>query len=345
MHLIEGDQVGFEVILSHSDVRVQWCINGEQLENSEFITISESGMKHTLDISSISRSQEGKLELIAGRAKTDCQILVQEVPVNFIKPLSDAQAAQGQDALFECEVSRESAEVKWFKHGRMQLRSGEKYDIKSEGCKRSLIVKNVSFEDEAKYSCVAGDSKSVAGLSCALTQVNIISGLNDEVTCSEGETVNFEVEISESDFSPVKWLQNGIELQPSQRVNISCSGNKQILELSDNTAVDSGDITFVVQSARSVCNFTVKAPAATFTVPLEDCSVAENKTNSVDLNVKSAGKTLKLHGNEMVKISFHQESSNSVLMVASDTCKLIQSFTTMPDNTQLILTKMKLLLC
>ena len=65
---------------------------------------------------------------------------------------------------FDCELSRE-ANVVWFKNGKERLSSGDKYEMKEEGLKRQLLVKDIHFSDEARFTCQCGDAKTTANLS------------------------------------------------------------------------------------------------------------------------------------------------------------------------------------
>lgn len=63
--------------------------------------------------------------------------------------------------VLECQVSRASAQVRWFK-GRVELQSGPKYELVSDGLYRKLVINDVQPEDEDTYTCDAGDVKTSA---------------------------------------------------------------------------------------------------------------------------------------------------------------------------------------
>jgi hypothetical protein len=63
--------------------------------------------------------------------------------------------------VLECQVSRASAQVWWFKGG-MELQPGPKYDMVSDGLYRKLVINDVQPEDEDTYTCDAGDVKTSA---------------------------------------------------------------------------------------------------------------------------------------------------------------------------------------
>ena len=67
---------------------------------------------------------------------------------------------------FECEVTIPKAKVTWLKDG-MPIEEGPKYHIVEEGPIRKLVIKDVSSEDEADYSCVVKEEKTQAELAVA----------------------------------------------------------------------------------------------------------------------------------------------------------------------------------
>ncbi|CAI9556842.1 unnamed protein product, partial [Staurois parvus] len=84
--------------------------------------------------------------------KTSAFLNVEPPFVEFSKPLTDLEVKEKETARFECEISRESAKVRWFKDG-VEIRKGKKYDIISKGVTRTLVVNKCVFDDEAEYTC------------------------------------------------------------------------------------------------------------------------------------------------------------------------------------------------
>lgn len=70
---------------------------------------------------------------------------------------------EGERAEFTCSVSKETYEVTWFR-GDKQVESGDKYEIVSDGKRRSLIVKNCELKDDGSYVAHIGSVKTSADL-------------------------------------------------------------------------------------------------------------------------------------------------------------------------------------
>lgn len=70
---------------------------------------------------------------------------------------------EGDKAEFVCSVSKEAIAVQWLR-GDTVLEPGDKYDIISDGKKRTLVIKDSVLGDAGKYSIMVGESKATAKL-------------------------------------------------------------------------------------------------------------------------------------------------------------------------------------
>lgn len=72
-------------------------------------------------------------------------------------------------AHLECQVSRASAKVTWYKNNK-ELKPSKKYEISSDGVYRKLTINDIDLGDEDIYICDAIDDKT----SCQLLVEGII---------------------------------------------------------------------------------------------------------------------------------------------------------------------------
>lgn len=82
-----------------------------------------------------------------------------ELPLIFITPLSDVKVYEKDEARFECEASRLPKTFRWLK-GSQELEADDKYELVAEGTRHALVLKSVTFEDEAKYMFEAEDKRT-----------------------------------------------------------------------------------------------------------------------------------------------------------------------------------------
>lgn len=87
-----------------------------------------------------------------------------EPPVEFSKPLVDQTVEEEATAVLECELSRDKADVTWFRDGK-EIRKTKKYDMVAEGRIRKLIIKDCTLDDSKTYTCDAKHFKTSAFLS------------------------------------------------------------------------------------------------------------------------------------------------------------------------------------
>lgn len=97
--------------------------------------------------------------------------MITELPVRFVKKLRDKIAMYKHRGLLECQVSRVSATVTWYKN-KDELKASKKHEISSEGVYRKLTINDVDSGDEATYTCDAVDEKT----SCRL----LVEGNSEE---------------------------------------------------------------------------------------------------------------------------------------------------------------------
>lgn len=81
--------------------------------------------------------------------------------MSILRPLRDKIAMEKHRGVLECQMSRASAQVRWFKGG-VELWPGPKYEMVSDGLYRKLVINEVQPEDEDTYTCDAGDVKTSA---------------------------------------------------------------------------------------------------------------------------------------------------------------------------------------
>lgn len=104
----------------------------------------------------------------------------------FRKKLEAVTIEERQSVRLETELSKPSKDVKWMKNG-VVLQSGNNMEIKSEGTKQILILKNVTFADRGLYGCETLDDSTQAKLSVeskclrVITDITVMVGAGEEL--------------------------------------------------------------------------------------------------------------------------------------------------------------------
>uniref|UniRef100_A0A673KEB3 Myosin-binding protein C, cardiac-type-like n=1 Tax=Sinocyclocheilus rhinocerous TaxID=307959 RepID=A0A673KEB3_9TELE len=187
----------------------------------------------------------------------------------FLRKLDPAyQVEKGHKIKLQIEVANPDAEVKWLKNGQ-EIHPTGRYIFESVGNKRFLTINNCTLADDAAYTCMIGDEKTVTELFVKEPPVLIVRNLEDQMVM-KGERVEFECEVSEEgvyqniadltvkakDQAVFKcevsdenvkgiWYKNGVEVKPDARTHITHIGRIHKLTIDEVKPEDEGDYTFV----------------------------------------------------------------------------------------------------
>lgn len=70
---------------------------------------------------------------------------------------------EGEKVEFTCSVSKETFEVRWLKD-EQELQDGDRYQLVSDGKRRTLIIRKSELKDEGGYVVVIGTTRASADL-------------------------------------------------------------------------------------------------------------------------------------------------------------------------------------
>ncbi|NXI91433.1 OBSCN protein, partial [Psophia crepitans] len=97
-----------------------------------------------------------------GDQQTTAAVFVKESAATIVETLKDVTSCEGEDAVFECRLSQETAQdAQWFL-GDVPLQSNEMNEIRVEGTRHTLILRKVTLEDCGPISFKVGQHTSVA---------------------------------------------------------------------------------------------------------------------------------------------------------------------------------------
>lgn len=88
---------------------------------------------------------------------------VSELAAEFISRPQNQEVVEGEKAEFTCSVSKETFEVKWLKDDK-ELEAGDKYQMVSDGKRRTLVIKDSEPKDEGGYVVMIGPTRASAEL-------------------------------------------------------------------------------------------------------------------------------------------------------------------------------------
>ncbi|PNJ39222.1 OBSCN isoform 4 [Pongo abelii] len=230
-------------------------------------SVKVQGRTYTLIYRRVLAEDAGEIQFVAENAESRAQLRVKELPVTLLRPLRDKIAMEKHRGVLECQVSRASAQVRWFK-GSQELQPGPKYELVSDGLYRKLIISDVQAEDEDTYTCDAGDVKTSAQFFVEEQSITIVRGLQD-VTVMEPAPAWFECETSIPSVRPPKWLLGKTVLQAGGNVGLEQEGTVHRLMLRRTCSTMTGPVHFTIGKSRSSARLVVSDIPVVLTRPLE----------------------------------------------------------------------------
>jgi hypothetical protein len=112
-------------------------------------------------------------------------LIILEAPLEFIRPLTDIELKENQNATFECELNKSGVEVKWFRNGEPIKDNGKDILIDVDGKVHTLTLKKVDSANAAKYT-----AKTVGPSSSALLYVEG-KNIKIQVASFNYDSINF----------------------------------------------------------------------------------------------------------------------------------------------------------
>ncbi|XP_010793050.1 titin-like, partial [Notothenia coriiceps] len=273
-----GETATFESELSYEGIAVDWFVGGKKMEASERVKTRVAGKVHTLTLRDVTQSEAGEVKMTSKDFQTAAQLIVRQPAVEFSRPLEDQSVEEEAAARLECEVSREEAEVRWFREGQ-EVRKTKKYDVISEGRKRALVVLDCTPDDAKMYTCDAGDFKTSCFLEVMPPHVEFVKPLQD-VEVKEKESARFECEVSR-ESAKVRWFKDGSEIRKGKKYEIVSKGVSRILIVHKSAFDDEAEYECDARTAKSCGMLTVIEEAARFTKNLSN--VEGTETDSVKM--------------------------------------------------------------
>lgn len=87
-----------------------------------------------------------------------------ELPVQFLKPLSNLDITEKESATFECEVSKPDLPAVWYQNGSEITSDWDRFTTTVEGSVHKLVISPAQLGDTNKYRCVIAGKKTSAKL-------------------------------------------------------------------------------------------------------------------------------------------------------------------------------------
>ncbi|NWW47752.1 OBSL1 protein, partial [Pedionomus torquatus] len=281
----EKETATFHLELSHPGVPGVWTRDGIRVKPSGTCRISATGCGHSLTLERLALEDSGTITFTADTLRCSARLLVREPPVMMVRVPRDLGVPETGVASFECELSRPSVEVKWFKDGQ-ELRPGPRCRIYSAGRRRVLQLSRCELADAGTYTCDTGDCQASATLHVQERQISIVQDLQD-TKVREGDNAIFTCEASHGDVKG-EWFRDGEKIKVSSTVKIRQEGTRHFLLFCGVRPEDAGLIHFSAGMATSEATLEVEALPIRIVKPLRDKTVLARHKATLECTVSHA---------------------------------------------------------
>jgi hypothetical protein len=164
----EKGNITFECVFTKPIERVKWLKNGKELpDETRFLCKGEPNQRYfQLEIHSLTLDDGGEFSCIYDETtNSKAMLTVNELPVDFEKPLSNQSLTEYDTLTLECIVTKANKQVKWF-FDNQELKADDRCRFETDEKVHRLILSNVSPNDEGNYDVITeSDIKSSAFVS------------------------------------------------------------------------------------------------------------------------------------------------------------------------------------
>ena len=192
----------------------------------------------------------GIYEYVYSGDRAAATLTVHQKAVEITQPLRDQYILGSEVATFECVLSDETSDGKWYKNGDEIQASDNRIFVIADKKRQMLIIEDCTPEDVGEYGFVVDEAQTFATLGIK-SEVKIVRDL-ESAQCIEGDQAIFVCAVDPEEYSNGRWLHNGNELQMDSRMTYSQppGGFKELLIRNANPD-DAGNYAFIAGSCET----------------------------------------------------------------------------------------------
>lgn len=246
----EKEEATLEVEVSSDTANVTWYKEGTEIveTDTKYIFEKDKGVRKLL-IRSTSIHDEGEYACKLVDDECKAEVTVIELPPEIITPLEDKTVNKGEKTVFEIELSKGDALVRWYKDGN-EIQFSEHVQLSIDGKRQKLKIYHTEIEDGGIYTCEVGVQQSNAMLTVQVPTVTFLKTLPEFTIVSKKSNAEFLVELSRED-AEVTWLKQGNKITKSSKYTIIKEKTFRKLVVHEVTEEDEFEYTCTVESLKT----------------------------------------------------------------------------------------------
>lgn len=264
----ENETVLLEVEITSETATIAWYKDGEEIKPKpgKFETI-KNGKIHQLIVRDVTVYDEGEYTAVLADQECSGDVTVIELPPRLCYELENITISQGEKAIFEVELTKGDALVKWYKNGE-EIQFSDHVQLRIDGKKQKLKIYDAVLEDAGEYSCMVGDDISTATLTVEKPLVEFIKRLPDISLVTKGNQITLSVELSLP--ADVEWMKDNEPIEPSDKYQIIDEGIIKKLIIYNADESDALLYTVIAENVKSSTRLKVEIIKTAPVISLDD---------------------------------------------------------------------------
>ena len=303
-HYKVGDKIYIECEVKDKNTEVKWSMNGKQLVDGKNVKVVADGNKRYVEIDSAQVIHDATFTCSIGEEVTACEVFVQEPPVTVVSNMEDLQVIEGEEAIFECELSSEGGKYRLLRNGE-EVARGDRVKIKRDGKKLKIHIPITERSDTGIYQLETNGGETMAELLVEEKPAEITKAFSD-LRVNFKDRACFQCEVSDENVKG-KWYKNGVEIIPDDRIKFVEAGKIRKLIIDNVCNDDQGEYSFEAEG-HPACKLSAALEASNGNVSVEkkreapkifldrseDTSIVVKAGNSLKLDIPVSGTDVKV---------------------------------------------------
>uniref|UniRef100_A0A182UGY7 Titin n=1 Tax=Anopheles melas TaxID=34690 RepID=A0A182UGY7_9DIPT len=245
----EKEHAVLEVEITSETADVTWYKEGRKLvDTTGKYEFAKKGKSRVLFVRNTSVHDEGEYTCALADQECSAEVSVIELPPEIISAPRDVTVARGEDAIFELELTKGDALVRWYRNEE-ELSFNGHVQLTIDGKRQTLKINKTVDADGGEYTCVVGEQRAKARLTVEKPVVDFVRRLPEVTLTTRDNDAVFAVELSES--ADVVWYRNSKAITASSKYELVVEKCIRKLIVKNSVEDDEDEYTCTVSNAKT----------------------------------------------------------------------------------------------
>lgn len=246
-------------VTGNPEPEIHWLRNNDTLKSTNRIKMTYDGEYIELIIKQANvETDSGDYKCVAcnsvGKASHGAKVTV-DADIKFTKKLhADYDVEEHETLTLECETSHKVS-TKWYYNGK-EISGMDHRSVIQEGRTHKLVIKNATYKDKGKYTCVVRKHKTETTVNVLAAKPEFVRTLQD-LEIVEKNVGILEVEVS-SETADVVWQKDGVPInEDDERFIFEKDGGIRKLLIRSTSIHDEGEYVCALEDNECRAEITV----------------------------------------------------------------------------------------